>query len=276
MRVIVTGHKGYIGLYTSAWLTFQGHEVLGVDLPEIDILDVEALKKFFISAKADAVIHLAALTSVTESFLLPGKYQEVNVRGTLNVFSAMASAGIHKLVFASSCSVVKQVSPYALSKAMCEDLIFSMAPAYGIDASILRYFNVAGGFIYPDSSYCLRVIPLLINATRPFIIRGNTFNTPDGTSIRDYVHVKDVARANELALSPANRGVNCCDIGTGIGTSMLELVYRVAKCSGRTINISFSQDEGKEDAIAVASPNTWLPWKPKYDLDQMIKEGLPK
>lgn len=260
MNILVTGGAGYIGSHTSKLLKKAGHSPVVFDnlsngwaewvkfgpLAFGDIRNEEALFRTLTGFKIDAVIHFAAKAYVEESTRLPEEYFDNNVAGTVALLKAMKRAGTKTLVFSSSCATYgnattptiredhpqKPTNPYGLSKLMCEHVISTIAPVVGIRYAMLRYFNVIGndpeGEIFERHEPETHVLPNLIKAAfsgGSFSLFGTTHATPDGTAIRDYVHVMDLAQAHIRAiqmLSSRERFIS--NVGRGYGVSVRELV----------------------------------------------------
>lgn len=265
MRILVTGGAGYIGSHTSKLLKKAGHDPVVFDnlsngwaewvkfgpFAYGDIRDEESLYRVLTGFQIEAVIHFAAKAYVEESTRLPEIYFDNNVNGTITLLRAMKRAGTKTLVFSSSCATYgnamtptiredhQQVptNPYGLSKLICEHVISTVAPVIGLRHAMLRYFNVIGndpeGEIYERHEPETHVLPNLISAAYSggsFSLFGTDHPTPDGTAVRDYVHVMDLAQAHIRAidmLSSRERLVS--NVGRGAGVSVRELVGIVEK-----------------------------------------------
>ncbi|MCE5335301.1 MAG: UDP-glucose 4-epimerase GalE, partial [Desulfobacteraceae bacterium] len=273
MNILVTGGAGYIGSHTSKLLRKSGHVPIVFDnlsngwaewvkfgpLAFGDIRNEEALYQALTSFKIDAVIHFAAKAYVEESTRLPEIYMDNNVNGTINLLKAMKRAGTKTLVFSSSCATYGNAktstiaedhpqdptNPYGLSKLLCEKVISSVAPVVGIRHAMLRYFNVIGndpeGEIFERHEPETHVLPNLIKAAfqgGSFSLFGTDHATPDGTAVRDYVHVMDLAQAHVKALEVlAERERLVSNVGTGSGVSVRELVGIVEKELALKVNV---------------------------------------
>lgn len=265
MNVLVTGGAGYIGSHTAKLLKQQGHTPIVFDNlsngwqewvrfgPFVfgDIRDEDALARVLEGFRVDAVIHFAAKACVEESTRLPEEYFDNNVGGTIALLKAMKRAGTKRLVFSSSCAVYgkactesmgedhpkRPTNPYGLSKWQCEQIIREVAPVIGVRYAALRYFNVVGndpeGEIYERHEPETHVLPNLMKAAQngtAFSLFGTTHDTPDGTAIRDYVYVFDLAWAHIRALDVLNeRPRLISNVGTGGGVSVRELIRTVAE-----------------------------------------------
>ena len=263
MNILVTGGAGYIGSHTSKLLKKAGHTPIvfdnlsngWADLVKFgpfvfgDIRNEEALFRALEGFRVDAVIHFAAKAYVEESTRLPEEYFHNNVGGTMALLKAMKRAGTKKLVFSSSCATygnaktptIKEdhpkepTNPYGLSKWMCEQVISTVAPVTGIHYAALRYFNVIGsdpeGEAYERHEPETHVLPNLFKAAgsgAPFSLFGTDHPTHDGTAVRDYVYVMDLARAHIKALDVIESKERLVsNVGRGVGTSVRELLDMV-------------------------------------------------
>lgn len=261
-RILIIGGAGYVGSHCAKTLAAFGHEGVVFDnlsfghrefvrwgnLIEGDIRDPVALDAAFSTRHIDAVMHFAALAYVGESVTAPGKYYDVNVNGTRVLLDAMVRAGVHRIVFSSSCAIYGEpvcipivesmrpdpVNPYGFTKFACERMIEDFGRAHGVKSVRLRYFNAAGadpdGQIGEDHEPETHLIPLVLDAAigrKPAIhIHGADYQTPDGTAIRDYVHVSDLARAHILALDRLLGGGDsiAVNLASGRGASVREVI----------------------------------------------------
>jgi len=273
VNILVTGGAGYIGSHTSKLLKRSGHTPIAFDNlsngwlewakfgPFVfgDIRDEEALFRALTGFKVDAVIHFAAKAYVEESTRLPEEYFDNNVGGTISLLKAMKRAGTKHLVFSSSCATYGNAvtptigedhpkaptNPYGLSKWQCEQVIEATAPVMSIRFAALRYFNVIGndpeGDVYERHEPETHVLPNLMRAAAtgaPFQLFGTDHPTPDGTAVRDYVYVMDLALAHIKALdviSSQPRLVS--NVGGGAGTSVRELVGTVEGALQAKVNV---------------------------------------
>src|SRR5579862_6783011 len=261
-RILITGGAGYVGSHCAKALAAAGHEGIVFDnlsfghrdfvrwgpLVEGDIRDAAALEALFSAHRFDAVMHFAALAYVGESVTVPGRYYDVNVNGTRVLLDAMARAEVRAIVFSSSCAIYGEpgqvpivetarpnpISPYGFTKLVCERMMDDFGRAHGLRSARLRYFNAAGaeptGEIGEDHEPETHLIPLVLDAAlgrRPVIqIFGTDYQTPDGTAIRDYVHVSDLARAHVLALQHLLGGGDtiAANLASGQGASVREVI----------------------------------------------------
>jgi UDP-glucose 4-epimerase len=306
-KVLVTGGAGYIGAHVAAELLKSGYNIRiyddfsnglhgRVDGKFRDIVDGDMLDRVKLLAALDgidAVIHLAAKKSVEESVKDPLKYYENNVGGSLNLLGAMAAKGVKQLVYSSSAAVYSPndkeavleddptapLSPYGASKLLAEQLISSVGSAEQISNISLRYFNVIGSNIaeFGDNSkdnLVPKVFLALKNGKRPRIY-GSDYPTPDGTCIRDYIHVQDLALAHLAALKKVESGYisQVYNVGSGKGYSVKEMMDQISKSLGRDINPEVSQARAGDSPKLIASIDKikeQLGWSPKASLEEMI------
>ena len=306
-KVLVTGGAGYIGAHVAAELLKSGYSIRiyddfsnglhrRVDGKFRDIVDGDMLDRVKLLAALDgidAVIHLAAKKAVEESVKDPLKYYENNVGGTLNLLGAMAAKGVKQLVYSSSAAVYSPndkeavveddptapLSPYGASKLLAEQLISSVGSAEQISNISLRYFNVVGSNIaeFGDNSkdnLVPKVFLALKNGKRPQIY-GSDYPTPDGTCIRDYIHVQDLALAHLAALKKVESGYisQVYNVGSGKGYSVKEMMDQISKSLGRDINPELSPARAGDSPKLIASIDKikeQLGWSPKASLKEMI------
>jgi UDP-glucose 4-epimerase len=309
--ILVTGGAGYVGSVVCRILNDKGYEVIVLDnlsqsfrenvqwgeLVEGDIRDLNSIRSLFSSHKIDAVIHLAAKAYVSESLMLPLDYYVSNVLGTLNLLMAMKEFHVDKIIFASSCSVyglatqdrivedelLMAISPYGESKAICERLISDVAKCHDMSFAILRFFNVAGADleanIGDNHAPETHVIPLLLDSAidkKTFSIFGTTHKTDDGTSVRDFIHVLDVASVVDLLLGRMmNEKVQeTFNVGSGIGISIRELVHEI-ESFGLEIRTK-SEASRPGDPSHLISDNSkiseYLDWQPQHSSIREIVE----
>jgi UDP-glucose-4-epimerase GalE len=309
--ILVTGGAGYIGSHACKALARAGHTPVTYDnlsrgfahavkwgpLERGDLLDADRLAEVLATHRPEAVIHFAAFAYVGESMLDPGLYYRNNVVGTLGLLDAMRAAGVGRIVFSSSCTTYgartcepitedrpqAPVDPYGRSKWMVEQILRDYAQAYGIRAVALRYFNAAGadpdGEIGEDHDPETHLIPMLLDAAArgsPFTINGDDYATPDGTCVRDYVHVSDLADAHALALGSLERapGFAAYNLGTGRGFSIREIIDAASRRLDRRIEVSVGpRRPGDLDATtAIAGlAERELGWTPRLsNMDDII------
>jgi len=289
-RILVTGGAGYIGSHCAKALAAAGHEVVVFDslvrghrtfvrwgnLIEGDIRDAAAVDAAFAIERIDAVMHFAALAYVSESVTHPGPYYDVNVGGTRTLLDSMVRADVHKIIFSSSCAVYGQpeimpitestplnpINPYGFTKLVCERMIDDFASAHAFRSVRLRYFNAAGADpaceIGENHDPETHLIPLVLETalgTRAMIeVFGTDYATPDGTPIRDYVHVSDLARAHVLAMEYllAGGGTISVNLASERGASAREVVDIARKVTGARIEVRDAQRRPGDPSILVA------------------------
>jgi UDP-glucose 4-epimerase len=311
-RILVTGGAGYIGSNTTLQLLDAGYDVVVVDnlsrgnrdvvdpkhLRVVDLLDTDALIRVMREKPCDAVIHFAAYIAVGESMKVPEVYFKNNTAGSLSLLTAMLHAGIGNIVFSSTAAVygmparvpIPELAPsapvnaYGESKVMVETLLGWFDQIHGIRNVCLRYFNASGadpkGRAGEDHEPETHLIPLLLRAVqtgKPVTLFGDDYETPDGTCIRDYIHVTDLAKAHiaaveALAAGSASRKFN---VGTGHGFSVREVLCAVEKVTGRKVPFEMGPRRDGDPPLLVADSTQLrqeLGWKPEYsDLDRIVE-----
>ncbi len=312
MRILVTGGAGYIGSHTAKLLAAAGHEPVSFDdlsqghewaaqwgpLERGSLSDRARLAEVFAARTIDAVVHFAASALVGESMSDPSKYFRNNTVGTLNLLDAMHEAGVGTLVFSSTCATYGDpvrvpidethpqapVNPYGESKLMVEKMLRWYGAVHGLRWMALRYFNAAGaapdGAIGEDHDPETHLIPLVIGAalgTRPPVkIFGTDYPTADGTAIRDYVHVMDLADAHLRGIERLRSGTpsQAINLGTGRGRSVREVVDTVARVGGRPVPTIESPRRAGDPPELVAAPGRArevLGWTCQYpDLETIV------
>jgi UDP-glucose 4-epimerase len=316
LRVLVTGGAGYVGSHVCAALVEAGHAVtvlddlseghraavdaLNVPLIAGDVLSAEDLDLALGESKAEAVVHMAAKCLVGESVEKPELYWRVNVVGSLALTDAMARAGAEFLVFSSSAAVYGQpeveiigenaptvpCNPYGRTKLVFEQALAELAAAGRLRYAALRYFNAAGahsgGRLGEDHAVETHLVPNVLrsalNGSRPMEIFGTDYPTADGTAVRDYVHVEDLARAHVLALERLADGGGSltCNLGTGSGNSVRQVVETARRVTGRDIPAREASRRAGDPARLVASnalAAAELGWKPQRDLTEVISSA---
>ncbi len=312
MRVLVTGGAGYIGCHTVKILLEKGYEPIIFDnlssghkelLPGGIFIrgDLKEKKKIFKVIKEyeiQAVIHFASLIQVGESFENPRLYYTHNLITTLNLLDAMLESGVKKFVFSSSAAVYGQpqflpitedhpinpTNPYGQTKAFIEKILADLGRAHGLSYVSLRYFNAAGADLdgqrgelhFPETHLIPNIILHLLNKKPYFELYGNDFPTPDGTAIRDYIHVLDLAEAHYLALKLMKKKPiqEVFNLGTGQGYSVKEIIERVESITGKKVKIKIKPRRRGDVPILMASKEKAahiLHWRPKYsNIDTII------
>jgi UDP-glucose 4-epimerase len=312
MRLLVTGGAGYIGSTVARRLARQGHEIVVFDnlaqghrsavAPEMrlvvaDLLDPDALNGL-LQEGFDAVLHFAALALVAESVSHPERYYRTNVGGTLNLLEAMRDADVDRLVFSSTCAVYGQpeqvpipetaparpTNAYGASKLAVDEMIGDFSVAYGLGAVSLRYFNVAGASdgVGEDHEPETHLIPNILKTAlgiRPAVeIYGTDYPTPDGTAIRDYIHIDDLSHAHALALEGTRPGEHrIFNLGNGSGFSVREVIAAAEQVTGVQIpTVEAPRRPGDPAKLVAASARIradlgWTPEKP--ELTEMVADA---
>jgi UDP-glucose-4-epimerase GalE len=311
MTILVTGGAGYIGSLTVAHLVERDRDVVVVDsmelghhqaigdvpLVEADVADTPTMAKVITDYGVDSVIHFAGYKAAGESVLEPGKYFMNNTAGTTALLETLRRTGVDKIVFSSTCAVygtpehlpvteaekIGPESPYGESKAVVERILHWYDRSHGIRSVPLRYFNAAGAAldasIGEDSAFTLNLIPLVMQAALgqrvPLRVFGTDYPTPDGTNIRDYVHVVDLADAHLRALEylEAGNDSTTVNLGTGRGSSVFEVLESARRASGVPIPVELSERR-PGDPVALFADTTKalevLGWTARYGLDDIV------
>jgi len=315
-NILVTGGAGYIGSHACKALAAAGYRPVTLDnfvyghrwavewgpLVEGDLADGTLLRKVLTEYEIAAVMHFAAFAYVGESMQHPGKYFRNNVANTVTLLDAMVETGVRDIVFSSTCATYgipdsvpiaedhpqRPVNPYGESKLFIERALGWYGTAHGIRSASLRYFNAAGadpdGEIGEDHDPETHLIPLVIQAAlgqRPQVeIFGTHYATPDGSAIRDYIHVTDLAAAHVTALDRLIDGTAsfALNLGTGTGHSVKEVIAMVERVSGRSVNAKESARRPGDPPILVAKPGLAaevLDWEPRHsDLETIVSTAL--
>ena len=311
MSVLVTGGAGYIGSHTVRQLVGRGTDVvvldsmeygneaalLGTELVVGDIADQALVTDLCRRRGVTQVVHFAAYKAVGESMEQPGRYWRNNVAGSVSLVEALLEAGVQQLVFSSSCSVygtpprvpVDETAPiapesvYAETKAMVERVLFWYGQTKGLRSVSLRYFNAAGassdGVIGEDWSRSQNLVPLVMKAAlgkAPAVqVFGTDYPTPDGTCIRDYIHIEDLAAAHLASLDHLSRGGDtvALNVGTGVGSSVLQVIEATERISGREVPKVLTDRRAGDPVTSFADPATVqrvLGWSATRTLDDII------
>jgi UDP-glucose 4-epimerase len=309
MKVLVIGGAGYIGSHAARVVRQHGHEVVifddlstgfeflakGFELIRGDLGDAARIKP--VLQRVDAVMHFAAYAYVGESVTNPRKYFHNNVESGLNLLNAIVDVGVKPFVFSSTCAVygipakvpiseetVRQpINPYGVSKLFFEQALEAYSRAYGLRFAALRYFNAAGaddsGEIGELHNPETHLIPLALAATRddaPALqIFGTDYPTPDGTCIRDYIHVNDLAEAHAIALNRLAGGADsfAVNLGTGQGCSVMEIVQTAERVTGKKVRREMGPRRAGDPPALVADParaQQLLQWEAKYSLKDIV------
>lgn len=310
--ILVTGGAGYIGSHTVKHLIENGYECIVADnliyghkeavhknakFHLADLMDKDSLREIFKTNKIDAVVHFAAFAYVGESVSDPKKYYRNNVAGTLNLLDVMLEYDVKNIVFSSTCATYGEpkytpideahsqnpINPYGKTKLMIEEIFEDYRKAYGLNYIALRYFNAAGAA--PDGSIGeshmpeTHLIPLVLKAIKGEIpsikLFGTDYDTKDGTCIRDYIHVDDLALAHRLALENIKNYSGFINLGTGLGTSVKEIIKAAESVSGKTCPVEIAPRREGDPAKLYADnkkAKEVLGWTPKYiKIEDIIK-----
>lgn len=275
MKVLVTGATGYIGAHTCKVLHERGHEVHGLDI-DFDQNDISKYCAHVIHADVtevqlaelyDAVVHLAGLISVKESTEFPASYYHNNLNGTLHMLSCIPPST--HIIFASTAGAFDPQSPYARSKIACEDIIKELSDAY----TIFRFFNVAGSdgenMQQGESTHLIRIAAETAALRRELMyVYGTDYNTTDGTCIRDYIHVVDLANAiaNAVDLGPANTPYEC--IGSGNGYSVWEVIDTMVQVTKMPI-MAIPEQRREGDPASLVIDNQYKGLEVNHTLEDM-------
>lgn len=302
--ILVFGGAGYIGSHTVKHLLDNGYSCVVADnliyghreavdpraeFVHADLADKYSLQQLFDTYKIEAVIHFAAFTYVGESVTDPQKYYINNVVGTTNLLNVMLQHGVKKIVFSSTCATYGEpqyipmdekhpqspINPYGRTKLMIEQIFADYERAYGLKHIALRYFNAAGcaqdGSIGESHNPETHVIPLVLKAIKGeranIKIFGTDYDTPDGTCLRDYIHVEDLALAHRLALEKLDDYSGCINLGTGIPTSVKEIISAAENVSGLKCPVEIAPRRAGDPAKLYADnrkAKEILGWQPRY------------
>jgi UDP-glucose-4-epimerase GalE len=314
-RVVVTGGAGYIGSHAVRALADAGHVVAvlddlsagheqavptGVPIVRAPIHDRTAVTKLLVDHQADAVMHFAGWLAVGESVQKPIDYYQNNVTGTLAVLEAMRDAGVGRFIFSSTCAVygepsrvpidesadLRPINTYGETKLAVERALPHLERAHGIKWIALRYFNAAGahpdGTIGEDHADEIHLIPLAIRAANggaPLRVFGEDYPTPDGTCLRDYIHVSDLADAHIRALEALERGAPSAvfNVGTGTPHSVRSVIDTVSRVVGRAVAWESAPRRPGDPAVLYAAADRArheLGWRPNYtDLEVIVRHA---
>ncbi len=311
MRVLVTGGAGYIGSVIVEELARAGHTPIVYDslvkghrnslaadvtLIQDDVADTERLRRALTDYEIEAVIHMAALIEVGFSVTNPDRFFETNVGGTMSVLRAMIDTGVKKLVYSSTAALYGDpehlpidedqptlpTNPYGQSKLMAEQMMRWVAPAHGLTCTALRYFNASGasernGEIHEPETH---LIPLVLKAAaegQPITLYGTDYPTADGTTVRDYVHVIDLAQAHVLALGRQEPGLRIYNVGNGNGYSVRQVIDVAREVTGAPLHVDEKPRRPGDQVATVASSERIrreAGWQPRYaDLHTIIESA---
>ena len=310
--ILVMGGAGYIGSHTLKHLLDNDYECIVADnlvyghreavdsrakFIEADLSDKESLRDIFKNNKIDVVIHFAAFAYVGESVINPQKYYTNNLVGTLNLLDVMLEFDVKKIVFSSTCATYgepeytpidelhtqKPINPYGKTKLMIEQIFEDYSKAYGLKYIALRYFNAAGASknaeIGESHNPETHIIPLVLKAIKGEIecvkVFGNDYDTKDGTCIRDYIHVEDLAKAHRLAYENLDNYSGFMNLGTGIGTSVKEIIEGAEKVTGKNCPVEYTQRRAGDPAKLFADnkrAKEVLGWEIEYkNIEDILK-----
>jgi len=317
MKILVTGGAGYIGSITVRELIKQKHEVIVLDnlssghqkaLPQDvnliidDINNPKALENIFVDQKIDAVIHFAASIQMGESVKNPSKYYWNNLVSSLKLFDSMVKYNVLKIVFSSTAGVYgnpiklpiseddpkNPTNPYGETKLAIEKVLHWYDQAYNLKSKCIRYFNAAGashdgevGENHKEESHLIpNAIKKALGLKEKFEIFGNDYDTKDGTCVRDYIHVLDLADAHILAINALleGHGSDCYNAGIGQGYSNKEIVEMIKKVSGLDFKVDYLPRRPGDASTLIADPSKLkkeFGWEPKHsDLETIIKSAF--
>ncbi len=315
MNLLVTGGAGYIGSHFVREALKKGHSIVvfdnlhrgnkesipeGIEFRKVDLCNKEELQKEIKQFSFDCVVHFAALAYVGESVENPSLYYNNNVVGSLNLISACVENKVDNFIFSSTCSLygnpehipitesesIKPINPYAYTKYFIEQILADYSRAYDMKYAALRYFNAAGanpnGDIGEKHEPETHLIPIVlknaIDDSEPFYVFGNDYNTEDGTCIRDYIHVVDLADAHLRAIDYIvdQKKSIVLNLGTGNGYSVLEIIRKAEEITGKKLNYKVIKRREGDPAILVADnkmAKEVLGWQPKFALTEIISSA---
>lgn len=313
MKVLVAGGAGYVGSHTVKALAAAGFDVLvfddfstgrrefvrGREVVIGDLANPGEVRDVFRTFKVSAVLHFASLIRVSESYADPRKYYEHNLKTSLNLLGGMVEAGVNVFIFSSSAAVygmpqeipvteshpLEPISPYGQTKLMVERVLTDYGRAYGLRSLSLRYFNASGadpggelGELHDPETHLVPNLLLSLLGRRPVLeVYGTDYPTPDGTAIRDYIHVSDLAEAHVLALQAllAGRAAGAVNLGTNRGYSVLEVIRTAERVTGREVPYLAKPRREGDPAVLLASrakAERELGWRPRLsELETIIR-----
>ena len=312
MRVVVTGGAGYIGSVVADQLIADGHDVLVIDnlvkghadavpqaaaFAEVDLIEQGRVTRLLREVHAEAVIHMAAASLVGESVVNPAKYYRENLVAGLSLLDAMRDAAVSRLVFSSTAAVYGEpvaqpidetavttpTNPYGAAKLALEQVLRWYGDAYGLSSISLRYFNAAGASLTrgerhdPETHLIPLVLDVAAGKRAEVLVFGDDYSTPDGTCVRDYIHVEDLAGAHFLALERLRMSPVLCAYNLGCGGSgysVRQVIDAAKRVTGRAVPVRVAARRAGDPAVLVASSRRIrddLGWQPAYqDLDQIV------
>src|SRR4030042_1154137 len=315
MNILVTGGAGYVGSIVSEQLLKQGHEVFVLDnltqghhaaVPDdavflyFDIDEVAALEDILVHCRIDAVMHMAAETVVEFSMTDPGRYFKTNIVDGITLLDTMVKSKVNRIIFSSSASVYGEpespligedhpknpINSYGETKLMFETILKWYGSAYGLQHISLRYFNAAGASEnlgedhWPETHLIPNILKAAMNPDKPVAVFGTDYPTRDGSCVRDYVHVIDIARAHILALEKLDElSGRAYNLGSGEGYSVLEVIDIASEVTGVNIPIDMHPRRAGDPAVLVASSvraGAELGWNPEHTTLREIIESAWK
>ena len=302
MKLLITGGAGYIGSHTVRYAQNLGHEVVVIDnfstghqwalndceVLDVDLVDRDNLDKKLKRRQFDGVIHFAAKSLVSESCNKPNMYFNNNIAGTINLLDLMLMNDIKNIVFSSSAAIFgspqtnkidenhpkNPINPYGQSKLMVEKILEEICKAHDLNACCLRYFNAAGadsseeiGEAHDPETHLIPNVLKSLLSDDELLIHGNDYNTRDGTCIRDYIHVNDLAKAHLLAMKYNNesKGFSAFNLGNGEGFSVLDIIKYSSSITGKKLNYKFAPRRIGDPPTLVANnmlAKKKLKWEP--------------
>ena len=315
MKLLIPGGAGYIGSHMVKYAQSEGHEVVVLDdfstghewaikdceILNVNLLDADRLSRLLKNSHFDGVIHFAAKSLVPESIKKPNLYYHNNFTGTLNLVNEMIKNNINNLVFSSTAAIFgipiseninedhpkEPINPYGASKLMVERMLNDASKAYGINVTCLRYFNAAGAHksseIGEDHDPETHLIPNILNSLLSgniFNIYGDDYSTKDGTCIRDYIHVMDLAEAHLLSLKKMNpkKLFDTFNLGNGKGYSIFEIINSCEKVSNLKLNYEVHDRRLGDPSFLISDSSKAykeLDWNPKFvNLDDIIESAF--
>ncbi len=317
MKILVTGGAGYIGSHMTRMLASRGYEPIVLDTFEFghrqalpngatviqgNVGDASLIQRIFAEHKIHGILHFAGYIRVEESMRQPIKYMKNNVIAPVTLLEGMKEAGVKHIIFSSTAAVYGNpvtplisedhkkdpVSPYGLSKWAFEELLRVYDRSFAIRSIALRYFNAAGaaldgnnGEMHAEESHLIPLACAAALGKRPeFMIFGTDYKTPDGTALRDYIHIEDLCEAHILALEALFSGhqSDVYNVGTGQGVSVQEVVNVVKDVAGKTFNVRKSDRRSGDPAVLVSDPRKLMRefgWKPKHsDIRNIVESAM--
>lgn len=315
MKILVTGGAGYIGSVMVRDLKEKGFEVVILDnlssghtsavsefrLEKIDLVsEKDKLDSLFSAEKFDGVIHMASYIQMGESYANPAKYYKNNIVGVINLLDAMKLNNVGRFILSSSAGVYgnptrvpiyeddpkNPLNPYGETKYMIERMLEDYDSAYGIKFASMRYFNAAGALLdgsigedHPEESHLIPNVIKSVLTDTEFTLFGDDYDTPDGTCVRDYIHVLDLAQTHSLALQALIDGKNSAfyNVGIGIGFSNREVIDMVEKITEKKVKVKvLPKRPGDANALFASNEKIKkdLAWSPKYGLKEIVESAF--